>query len=643
MIDLSGLFSTFDIVKRALNTQQYALNTTAHNIANASTEGYSRQRVTMEASTPEGNISMNSSSGPGQIGTGVEITEVTRARDQFLDSQIRNETSTSENYKARENFLSEVESIFQEPSNVSLNSALSDMFNSWQNLSGNPTDSTLKTGVVQSSLTATDDINHIYEQLNTLESNSDELVQDQVYSFSGTVSQIEDLNKQIRNVEISGNNPNDLLDKQDLLIDNLSKMMNISVSRNEFGEAYIKSGDTTIVGENQKSLSYVKSISAPDDNGDYTITYYNNGDTNDLKAFTVKSTDSNFESLKDAKIIWTDSTSNTIQKADPQDGSMNGYISVRTEIDSYKNQLDALSRAIATSVNTIINDGKTPTTMPLSDPPTPTNGYVPFFTNTTGADDGTINASNITVNPSLISDPTLLLQDGDGDTAIAAAQLTDTNLFMNEFLDSQTSKVSGDLTGYSGTAGDNLIIDSNGNTYTLNISEGETLNDIAQDINNYDTGKSDNQKLFVKAAVENNRLIIESVKEGNTIDLEGSLDNLKFYPKDSMIARNDNSVVNNYVSETKKITDEPGGSTILGYYGGIISKLGSSEQQAKNIVSSQGDLLSQLNLRKQSVSGVSTDEEMTDMIQYQRSYEAAAKMVNVIDELLDTVVNGLIK
>lgn len=633
MIDLSGLFSTFNIVKSALNAQQYALNTTAHNIANASTDGYSRQIVTMEASAPEGDNSINSSSGPGQIGTGVEIESVTRARDQFLDSQIRNETSTSENYKAQESLLSEVESIFQEPIGTSINSALSAMFNSWQSLSNTPTDSTLKTGVVQSSLTATNDINHVYDQLNTLESNSDELIQGQVYSFNQTVSQIEDLNKQIRNVEISGNNPNDLLDKQDLLIDNLSKMMNISVSRNEFGEVSITSGDTAIIGENQKNLSYIKSIGSPDENGNVTITYYNNGDLNDLKVFTLKSSDPEYESLKDAKVVWTDSTSNTMQKADLDDGSIEGYVSVRTEIDSYKDQLDALSRAIAISANTILNNGS----------PLTTNGYLPFFTNASGADDGTIDASNITVNPLLVSDPTGLLQDGDGDTAIAEAQLTDTNLFINEFLNSPTSEISGDLTNYSGTAGDSLTINSNGNSYTLNISGGETLDDIVQDINNYDTGKPDDQKLYVKAAVENNRLTIESVKEGNTVSLDGSLDDLKFYPKDSLAAREDNSIVNTYSTDTKKIADEPGGSTILGYYGSIISELGSSEQQAKNKVSSQDDLLSQLNLRKQSVSGVSIDEEMTNMIQYQRSYEAAAKMVSVIDELLNTVVNGLIQ
>lgn len=546
MIDLSGLFSTFNIVKRALAAQQYALNTTAHNIANAGTDGYSRQRVTMKASTPEGSTSMNSSSGPGQIGTGVEIGEVQRFKDQFLDSQIRNETSTSEDYKAREQFLSQVESIFQEPSDVSLNKAIGDMFNSWQNLSGNPVDPTLKTGVIQSSLTVTGDINHMYDQLDSLESNSDELIQDQVYSFNSIVGQIEDLNKQIRNVEIGGNNPNDLLDKQDLLIDNLSKLMNIEVSRNDFGEAAIKSGGTVIIGQNSKNLSYVKSVGLPGENGDYTITYYNNGDINNLKTYTVKSGDADYESLKDAKLVWTDSTAGTIQKADLQNGSIAGYASVKTEIDGYKNQLDALSRAIAISVNTILNDGKTPTTMPPTDPPTPTEGYVPFFTNASGADDGTISASNITVNPDFVSDPASLLPDGDGDIAIAVAQLTGSKLFINEFMDSNVS-------------------------------------------------------------------------------------------------RNDNSIVNNYSSETRKIADEPGGSTILGYYGSIISELGSSEQHANNIVSSQDNLLSQLNLRKQSVSGVSINEEITNMIQYQRSFEAAAKMVNVIDELLNTVVNGLIR
>lgn len=630
---MSGLFSAFNTVKRALGAEQYALNTTAHNIANANTDGYSRQRVDMVASTPEGETSMNSSSGPGQIGTGVEIAEVERFRDKFLDSQIRNETSTSENYKAREQFLSQVESVFQEPSDVSLNKALGNMFNAWQKLSENPIDSTLKTGAVQSSLTATGDINHIYQQLDGLESNCDELIEDQIYSFGGIVGQIEELNKQIRNVEISGNNPNDLLDKQDLLLDDLSKFVNIDVSRNEFGEASISSQDTVIVGKGQKTLSYVKSIGTADADGDYTITYYNGGDINDLKAYTVKSGDPNYNSLRDARIVWTDSTAGTMQAADLQDGSIEGYESVRTEIDSYKDQLDALSRAIAVSVNTVLNNGGS----------VASNGYLPFFTNASGADDGTIDAGNITVNPLLVSNPAQLLQSGDGDTAIAAARLVSTNLFINEFLDSSASKISGDLKDYSGTEGDTLTINAHGNSYTIDISDGETLDDIVQEINDYDTGKSDSQKLFVKAAVENNRLVIESVREGNTLSLDGSLSNLKFYPKDSIDARNDNSIVNNYAAESKEIADEPGGSTILGYYGSVISKLGSSEQQAKNIVSSQGDLLGQLSLRKQSVSGVSTNEELTNMIQYQRTYEAAAKMVNVIDELLDTVVNGLVR
>lgn len=630
---MSGLFSAFNTVKRALGAEQYALNTTAHNIANANTDGYSRQRVDMVASTPEGETSMNSSSGPGQIGTGVEIAEVERFRDKFLDSQIRNETSTSENYKAREQFLSQVESVFQEPSDVSLNKALGNMFNAWQKLSENPIDSTLKTGAVQSSLTATGDINHIYQQLDGLESNCDELIEDQIYSFGGIVGQIEGLNKQIRNVEISGNNPNDLLDKQDLLLDDLSKFVNIDVSRNEFGEASISSQDTVIVGKGQKTLSYVKSIGTADADGDYTITYYNGGDINDLKAYTVKSGDPNYNSLRDAKIVWTDSTAGTMQAADLQDGSIEGYESVRTEIDSYKDQLDALSRAIAVSVNTVLNNGGS----------VASSGYLPFFTNASGADDGTIDAGNITVNPLLVSNPAQLLQSGDGDTAIAAARLVSTNLFINEFLDSSASKISGDLKDYSGTEGDTLTINAHGNSYTIDISDGETLDDIVQEINDYDTGKSDSQKLFVKAAVENNRLVIESVREGNTLSLDGSLSNLKFYPKDSIDARNDNSIVNNYAAESKEIADEPGGSTILGYYGSVISKLGSSEQQAKNIVSSQGDLLGQLSLRKQSVSGVSTNEELTNMIQYQRTYEAAAKMVNVIDELLDTVVNGLVR
>lgn len=90
----AGLFDTFTIGKRGLNVNQSAINTTSHNIANANTQGYSRQRSVIETTRPFGGMSKFDTSGPGQVGTGAEVTTIQRIRDYFIDYQVRNENGS---------------------------------------------------------------------------------------------------------------------------------------------------------------------------------------------------------------------------------------------------------------------------------------------------------------------------------------------------------------------------------------------------------------------------------------------------------------------------------------------------------------------------------------------------------------------
>ena len=110
---MAGLFDTLSTLKRAMNTQQAAINTTSHNMSNVNTEGYSRQRVDMTTSRP---YNMYTPSGIMQLGTGVDISSISRIRDMFLDVQIRDEYSNLGKYEARDEFASEIETITLEPS-----------------------------------------------------------------------------------------------------------------------------------------------------------------------------------------------------------------------------------------------------------------------------------------------------------------------------------------------------------------------------------------------------------------------------------------------------------------------------------------------------------------------------------------------
>lgn len=120
---MSGLLSALGIAESGLNVSQDQINVTSHNVSNASTDGYSRQRLDVETASPQNNLQ-----GAGQIGSGVKSSEIERIRDVFVDYQIRDEDSTYGNYKARSNTLDEVQNVFNEPSSGTGLSTLIDNF-----------------------------------------------------------------------------------------------------------------------------------------------------------------------------------------------------------------------------------------------------------------------------------------------------------------------------------------------------------------------------------------------------------------------------------------------------------------------------------------------------------------------------------
>jgi flagellar hook-associated protein 1 FlgK len=112
---------------------------------------------------------------------------------------------------------------------------------------------------------------------------------------------------------------------------------------------------------------------------------------------------------------------------------------------------------------------------------------------------------------------------------------------------------------------------------------------------------------------------------------------------DDDLKGSDGKLINLADDSQAKFSGDSSGTTIDAYFKNSIASLGVSNQEAKRMVSNEKALLSQLDERKESTSGVSLDEEVTNMIQFSKSYQANAKMISLIDELLDVVVNGLIR
>ena len=127
---MASIFGTFNTARTGLTAHQSAINVTSHNIANSSTIGYSRQRAKITTARP---ISIGGEA--GQIGTGAQIAAIERVRDSFLDYQVRVETSELGKYSAKTEYLSQVEGIFNEPSDTGISTSLSEFFDAFQELS----------------------------------------------------------------------------------------------------------------------------------------------------------------------------------------------------------------------------------------------------------------------------------------------------------------------------------------------------------------------------------------------------------------------------------------------------------------------------------------------------------------------------
>lgn len=166
---MTSTFHSIETARRSLFTQTAALNTTGHNIANANTEGYTRQRVNMQASLPIEAYGLLKSTVPGQMGTGVEFSSIDRIREMFLDDQYRGENAAFGNWSLQADTLSKLEAIVNEPSDTGIRTVLDNFWKSWSDLSKNPEDPTARKIVVQTAQSLTDAMNYMSTQLNNLE------------------------------------------------------------------------------------------------------------------------------------------------------------------------------------------------------------------------------------------------------------------------------------------------------------------------------------------------------------------------------------------------------------------------------------------------------------------------------------------
>ncbi len=232
---MAGLNGLFGIGSNALATYQRALSVTGQNIANVNTPGYSRQEVVLSATLPEHGR-------PGQIGTGVEATEVRRSVDTFVEQQLLNSHERLGEYGASQSALSQIEPIFSDSNDQGVAAGLNEFFKAWQDVATNPADLTSRTVLLSKADVVAKRLNETTTQLSSQRTSLDGQIQQGITDVNQLSSQIATLNGQIKLVEVSGQQANDLRDQRGQLLNKLGGLIDISALEDSTGQVTVSVG-----------------------------------------------------------------------------------------------------------------------------------------------------------------------------------------------------------------------------------------------------------------------------------------------------------------------------------------------------------------------------------------------------------------
>jgi flagellar hook-associated protein 1 FlgK len=244
---MTSTFSGIEIGKRAVVAHQQALNTTGHNLSNASTEGYSRQRVEFSAFEPIYLPGLNREETPGQIGQGTVVERIERLRDQLLDQRIIAQASGEGYWSTRDPYIRMMEQMYLEVGDNSIRGRMDAFWDSWEELSVYPADLAPRKAVIERGKTLLDSIHERYRGLKGLQDMVEQDIQLTVGRVNELSRQIAGLNNDIQKIRAQGDNPNDLLDRRDLLVDKLSSLVDVTVDRRDPDEFMVHTAGFILV------------------------------------------------------------------------------------------------------------------------------------------------------------------------------------------------------------------------------------------------------------------------------------------------------------------------------------------------------------------------------------------------------------
>ena len=576
-----GSLSSLFIGVSGLQSSQSALNTTAHNLTNVDTTGYSRQQVLLKdtayQSLKVGHVSLN------QVGIGVSVDLVRQVRDAFLDKAYRLEAGRQGFYSAQYTATEEIENVMGELQGVAFQDSMNKFWNTTQELVKEPDNVVQRTTFVQTAVSFLERAQLVAKQLEDYQVNLNTEIRTTVDKINEIGEKINKLNGQIVFHESSGvENANDLRDTRNNLLDELGKYVKISYKENVEGRVTVSIEGVQFVTEDSVNKMDTKKISDTSEMIKPVWPQFGQDVYKESQAYSSNdNTDVGY--LKGLMIVrgtkkanYTDipERKNYTSDDEYEDAVFTYNTTINTSvIATTEASFDKLIHGIVTIINDVLSPNKE-------------------FTYT--------DASGVEQTITILDEEKAGIGMGEGN------EIAGTELFSRKNCERYTEEI---------------LTLNDGSTVTVKRYNEEDPNDTATQYTL--------SQLKVNAAVLNNVSLLP-LSDKNASDEFSS----KICSQLSDCWKEDFSTLGpNYLTE----------NTFMEYYTALIGEIGTRGNTFNVINTNQESMTASLDNQRNSIAGVSSDEELTKLIKYQHAYNASARYVNVVSEMLEHIITSFFR
>lgn len=588
-----------------IRTNQSSLNTVSHNLANINTEGYVRQQIvtsdTVYNSVGQSHVSML------QVGYGTNIQTIRQVRDVFLDKAYRTEVGRQGFYQAQSEATKEMETVLGEMEGEAFHQDITDFWNTLQELAKEPDSIVKRAAVVSEASTLVERSSSIYNALVKYQQNLNTQIQDKVNRINDIGNQINELNTKIVRYECASENANDLRDSRNALLDELGKLVNISYSEDSTGNVNVSIEGRQFVWD--RSVYDLAAIKDEDASGLLSVVW-NDGQNTPLYDLTKEcksENNSNVGSLKGLLVARGTSNANytdiPVRENFATDEEYSAAVSkFNTEVNpsivmSTMAQFDQLIHGIVTSINDVL---------------CPNTSYDKYLQG--------------------------MKLDGAGITDMQVKDAAGNVVDMSNVLvwDEANAPVGMDA---NKTPREELFERKYTERYTeMNLSYKDAEGNL-QEKKIYVYNKEDKNDIYSLYTADQLQINDEMQREVSLLPLsgtsiQGSTAEFAFDKCKELVE----------AFNKKAFTLSPNQLTkysFADYYTALVGDLATKGHMYDSMATEQETVATNIDNQRSTVLGVSSEEELTNMIRYQYAYGANSKYINVINDMLDTIINSM--